>query len=234
MGRKWGGINLWYLRNDDNIQWYFYPNITNMLLWACVMLSLPEPKHIDIREFIVYGCLGKEYSYYHWTNESKMIRRILAPAKVAEFDNTNLFWEHLAKYFATTYLVLWLIACFSMGIFTHLVILGTISLGATVTSVSMIMYCHNRLAVCIRDLLGGPVNGEDITMLVQMVERLDTDRLQFLLHDTLKGDSGEKVETIKLVIGMLPESINVADKGGALNLNQCRIKFNKNMSAPLF
>lgn len=234
MGRKWGGINLWYLRNDDNIQWYFYPNITNMLLWACVMLSLPEPKHIDIREFIVYGCLGKEYSYYHWTNESKMIRRILTPAKVAEFDNTNLFWEHLAKYFATTYLVLWLIACFSMGIFTHLVILGTISLGATVTSVSMIMYCHNRLAVCIRDLLGGPVNGEDITMLVQMVERLDTDRLQFLLHDTLKGDSGEKVETIKLVIGMLPESINVADKGGALNLNQCRIKFNKNMSAPLF
>ena len=216
MGRKWGGINLWYLRNDDNIQWYFYPNITNMLLWACVMLSLPEPKHIDIREFIVYGCLGKEYSYYHWTNESKMIRRILTPAKVAEFDNTNLFWEHLAKYFATTYLVLWLIACFSMGIFTHLVILGTISLGATVTSVSMIMYCHNRLAVCIRDLLGGPVNGEDITMLVQMVERLDTDRLQFLLHDTLKGDSGEKVETIKLVIGMLPESINVADKGGAL------------------
>ena len=99
MGRKWGGINLWYLRNDDNIQWYFYPNITNMLLWACVMLSLPEPKHIDIREFIVYGCLGKEYSYYNWTNESKMIRRILTPAKVAEFDNTNLFWEHLAKYF---------------------------------------------------------------------------------------------------------------------------------------
>ena len=45
---------------------------------------------------------------------------------------------------------------------------------------------------------------------------LDTDRIQFLLHDTLKEESGKDAETIKLVLGMLPESINVADKGGAL------------------
>jgi len=135
-----------------------------------------------------------------------MVQRILTPAKDKEFYITNLFWKHIAIHFAIVYQIIWVLASFTMVNITNMFLLGGISFVLVVISISMIMHLHNRLSVSVRDLVWDwrdHVTQERINELYKMKPTgLDTDRLQFLLHDILREESGTDTNTIEAWVGL--------------------------------
>ena len=206
----------------NNISIVIFP-ITFLALWICAtIVSLPEPNLLlDICE-LVCRFLGKDYSYdQHWVVcEVGLIRRILAPSKNKEFHNTHLFWQHIAMHFVVVYQVIWVLASFSMVSIENLFLLGALSLAIVVISLSMIMHLHNRLSISVRDLLGGRghVTEEGINKLYNIKPKgLDTARIQFLLHDTLREERTD-TKTIQNILSMSPGAIHLTDTDGSTPL----------------
>jgi len=97
------------------------------------------------------------------------------------------FVVHLSFYFVVSLVT---IACLSKGNFTNLNMLGTISIGSIF--ITLVLFLHYTDMKCIRvhEALGTSSISEDVVdgLKCAYPKGVNTDRIQFLLHDTLKQE----------------------------------------------
>jgi len=97
------------------------------------------------------------------------------------------FVVHLSFYFVVSLVI---IACLSKGNFTNLNMLGTISIGSIFITIVLFLHYTDIKCIHVHEALGTSNIPEDVVddLKYAYPKGVNTDRIQFLLHDTLKQE----------------------------------------------
>lgn len=141
------------------------------------------------------------------------IESIMPREREFEFTQKKVFLMHFMMTFFASFVGVFLLACVSMGKFTtNLVILGGIDLLFVLSFMSLCSGYERILYFIVCDAFGGSISDAVTKKLTDMYpEGLDTDRIQFLLHDTLKEKRGNNLSRIRELILIFPGVMNIPD-----------------------
>jgi len=126
--------------------------------------------------------------------ESYLIKRIWTRERMDLYRNRHDFMCHFVSGLVGVYFGIFLVACYCTSSderFMKCVTSGAIIIAASCMTFVWIQYKKEKAILPIRKAMGGKVSHDAISKLKRMYPRgLDVDRIQFLLHDTLKQRLG--------------------------------------------
>jgi len=166
----------------------FCKSIFYNIIWPTELLTLAiwlgfqrSYKIIFITVLGLLFCLFKRCREYYmmWGMASNDIK--------VEHELAADFVVHLSFYFVVSLVI---IACLSKGTFTHLNMLGTISIGSIFITFIMFIYYTDKKCIHVHEALGTSSISEDVVddLKYAYPKGVNTDRIQFLLHHTLKQE----------------------------------------------
>lgn len=147
-------------------------------------------------------------------NEYNLVWKVTSNEKRDEYDAQDAFVTFLAFYFFASFIILFFGACFSLGNFTNMVVLGAISNAIIILISAWALHDTKMKCITVRHALGGKITCGVIRKLERMYPRgFDVDRIQFLLHDTLKQRLGNNAN-IRSLLHIFPGSLYTPDDEG--------------------
>ena len=181
-----------------------FPNVWSTMLVVFILLANPE-----------YGTYVG-----HILAEDEMFQDLRNAKNWEERNRGVSYLVYLTFHFSALYILLFLVACLSMGNFSNMVVLGAIIQPVLYVLHVLFVYVLKIHSQPVREALGTSITEEVVKDLKSFYpEGVNTDRIKFLLHDTLKQEVPINLRfgiygTITKLLRIFPGVLNIADDEG--------------------
>ena len=205
---------------SGDIRILIFPIATSIPIGSSVILDQLDWYNNGFEETYVGGLLY----------ESSRIKRIWTRERQNQYRNRHDFMCNFVSGLVGVYFGIFLVACFCTSSderFKKCVTSGAITIAISCMTFVWILFKKEKATLPMRKAMGGKISHNAISELKRMYPAgLDTDRIQFLLHDTLKqrGSAGlgwhNNVNRIRSILRLFPgiaSTMHFADDEGDIS-----------------